>query len=242
MEKHTPLVKWETRELLSLVRYDSRMEIAVGYTAIGEEFVNVMAHNPKSGVLITRAPILRRELVGSSDRMEVLQRALSGRMKRRGYHAIGEMVWVRHAKTAEALGVMRGLEMEDEREPEPNSTVLEGDMRTVALVPAMAEVLDNCRPDILCSLLSAFAINGGDEAREDPRGLVHSERELEIYLERPRTVWALDMDHTEALWALEEALSEALDEIAPDGCAYGTLEGDGACFGFWEVENVDTDL
>lgn len=242
MDKYVPLVKFETRESLALARYDTRMEIALGYAEIGEKFMNAVAYNPRSGVVIAHSPSVRRELVRTESEAETLQHALSGRMKRRGYHALGEMVWVRHVKTAEALGVMQGLKMDEEREAEPNSTVLEGDMRTVALIPAMAEALDNCRPDILCSLLSAFALDGGDDAREDPLGLVHSERGLELYLERPRAVWELDMDHTEALWALEKALSEALDEIAPDGCAYGTLEGDGACFGFWEVADDNTDL
>lgn len=29
-----------------------------------------------------------------------------------------------------------------------------------------------------------------------------------------------------------------LDEIAPEGCIFGVLEGDGACFGFWLVEEI----
>lgn len=32
-----------------------------------------------------------------------------------------------------------------------------------------------------------------------------------------------------------DALIDAMDAIAPDGCYFGVLEGDGAAFGFWEV-------
>lgn len=29
-------------------------------------------------------------------------------------------------------------------------------------------------------------------------------------------------------------LFDVMDAIAPEGCIFGSLEGDGACFGFWE--------
>jgi hypothetical protein len=65
---------------------------------------------------------------------------------------------------------------------------------------------------------------------------------LEAYLDRPPLIVGMDRDRLESLWALQTSLTEAMEEIAPDGCVYGTLEGDGACFGFWEVADDDTDL
>jgi hypothetical protein len=34
---------------------------------------------------------------------------------------------------------------------------------------------------------------------------------------------------------LLEHLCDVLDAIAPDGCVFGSHEGDAACFGFWSV-------
>lgn len=41
-------------------------------------------------------------------------------------------------------------------------------------------------------------------------------------------------DTEEAAFDLD-ALFDAMDAVAPDGCYFGVLEGDGAAFGFWEV-------
>lgn len=44
-------------------------------------------------------------------------------------------------------------------------------------------------------------------------------------------------------WRSEEAsemvngLQDALNDVAPNGCYFGTLEGDGACFGFFSIED-----
>lgn len=36
---------------------------------------------------------------------------------------------------------------------------------------------------------------------------------------------------------LIEALFDALNEIAPEGCYFGASEGDGSDYGFWQVES-----
>jgi len=78
----------------------------------------------------------------------------------------------------------------------------------------------------------------------------HVKREYEVirginYVQR-----ACDGDWSEPFAdmddATHESLSYALEDvfnlmqcIAPKGCYFGSSEGDGACFGFWEYEEED---
>lgn len=52
-----------------------------------------------------------------------------------------------------------------------------------------------------------------------------------------------DRDLTDQEWQtvyeLTDRLWDALDDAAPDGYWFGTAEGDGACFGFWTVEEEE---
>lgn len=45
-------------------------------------------------------------------------------------------------------------------------------------------------------------------------------------------------DSEDASWYVNEELYDYLNSIAPEGCYFGTLEGDGACFGFWPLEEA----
>lgn len=46
-------------------------------------------------------------------------------------------------------------------------------------------------------------------------------------------------DSEECSWLLNETLFDALNEHAPEGYCFGSHEGDGACFGFWKIEEDD---
>ena len=45
-----------------------------------------------------------------------------------------------------------------------------------------------------------------------------------------------DSDSEQASCLVNEELPDLLQQFAPEGAYFGTLEGDGACFGFWMEE------
>lgn len=45
-----------------------------------------------------------------------------------------------------------------------------------------------------------------------------------------------DWDSEVANWLLED-MFDALNELAPEGCYFGALPGDGSDFGFWEADD-----
>jgi len=49
----------------------------------------------------------------------------------------------------------------------------------------------------------------------------------------------LDENSDELAWFLNEFLFDCMNEIAPEGCYFGSHPGDGALMGFWECEEED---
>ncbi len=59
---------------------------------------------------------------------------------------------------------------------------------------------------------------------------------------------ARDVDYHEALYEpfqehlsmiLNEEIFPKMEDIAPEGTYFGTMEGDGACFGFWRIQEEE---
>ena len=86
-------------------------------------------------------------------------------------------------------------------------TVSSGTLRLEDLIPLFYDFLTRHTPEAIPADLAY----SGKEVDGDP------------YFDTEEA--ALDMD----------VLSDAMDAIAPDGCYFGALEGDGAALGFWEV-------
>ena len=99
-----------------------------------------------------------------------------------------------------------------------NQSVSWGTLRREDLIPAFIDTL---------------------ELFEHPRA-VEFRKEGEHHLHNIATADYRDGLHDDAESFLWETLIDALDEIAPSGCYFGTTEGDGSDFGFWEsLEECD---
>ena len=78
-------------------------------------------------------------------------------------------------------------------------------------------------PEDLLDVFVGFIV---DEAQE---GQALSDELLDDYHEESLFSWE------NYSWALEECY-DILNELAPEGYYFGTMEGDGACFGFFKEE------
>jgi hypothetical protein len=107
-------------------------------------------------------------------------------------------------------------------------TVSAGTLRPEDLVPRFLEALDE-------RIEASTFEDGADEpARvqaidqlQDRLGDLERRSAGEGYYDTEEPVWDLE-------W-----LQERLSDYAPKGCRFGTLDGDGADFGFWKVEDDD---
>ncbi len=93
-------------------------------------------------------------------------------------------------------------------------TVSHGTLREEDLVPAFLDVLRDLNPERAAKFESDYAeaITSLQEGLEHP------------YIEH-----------------MVPELEDALQEAAPEGYRFGAIEGDGADFGFWQVDSDDDD-
>jgi hypothetical protein len=95
-----------------------------------------------------------------------------------------------------------------------NVSVSTGTMREQDLIPAFEDVLRQA----------------GEPLPDRPAGV----RKL---MSRKRLA---DGDWDDVSWYLNEELFGALDDIAPDGCYFGSHPGDGCDYGFWSEEEGES--
>lgn len=102
-----------------------------------------------------------------------------------------------------------------------------GTMRAEDLIVAFADELEEIAPE-------DYAIFIADE--DNARAL----RIARKASPKVAALWgASDKVRDLLTWTLD-ALFDALDANAPDGCYFGASEGDGSDYGFWQAEDDET--
>ena len=104
-------------------------------------------------------------------------------------------------------------------------SISSGTMRTGDLIQAFTETLENLWPD------KAAELHADAEYKA-----IYEYLDTEKYSEGIGDGWLQDCDCgiAESAVFLSEDLVNSLQECAPEGAYFGTLEGDGAHYGFWE--------
>ena len=84
--------------------------------------------------------------------------------------------------------------------------------------------------DLLSAFASTIRTGGGTVCDDAETLLAMSEGDFDD----------LDDEQRETVsWLINEDLWYELSRLAPDGCYFGTHEGDGALFGFWLIGDED---
>ena len=108
-------------------------------------------------------------------------------------------------------------------------TIIHGTLRLQDLIPAFLSALED-RVEA-----STFEPGADDPERVAAVGQAQEamgEIEARVPEDDSDPYW----DSEEAYWDYD-SLSDWLSEFAPDGCYFGTLEGDASDFGFWPLED-----
>lgn len=98
------------------------------------------------------------------------------------------------------------------------TTIIHGTLRPQDLIPAFLDALSVAGPDAYAQLVMG------------PFGAVPAY----VFDEGDDSDWWTSEAATDLIAQLEEALNEA----APEGHYFGSHPGDGADFGFWEIESA----
>jgi len=85
-------------------------------------------------------------------------------------------------------------------------TIIHGTMRSEDLIPAFLAILET----------------SPDKRHQHNVKVIKANMEAEDYYESKESTWDLN----EILW-------EGLNDMAPEGCYFGSHEGDGSDYGFW---------
>lgn len=93
--------------------------------------------------------------------------------------------------------------------------VSEGTLRTQDLVPKFLSALEELSP-------------------EDAEG-IRKDIPVDAWGSEEHEWWSSE----DCYWVVNEVLFDTLNYHAPGGYYFGANEGDGACFGFWAVEDND---
>jgi hypothetical protein len=89
--------------------------------------------------------------------------------------------------------------------------------------------------DLITEFLDFLEINAEHEWKrllEEWRDTLPHTGKYNVFVSPKFKEWILN-DLQEHATSLGDEVWNTLERIAPEGCYFGALEGDGACFGFW---------
>ena len=112
------------------------------------------------------------------------------------------------------------------KKPKPFDVISQATLRDSDLLRAMIETLELYRPVKYKDLISE-----GNEVLEK-----FGDFGYVSYLYRSGEA---STGFDDILWLINEDLYDAMQDISPAGCCYGSHPGDGALFGFWPFEDSE---